>query len=638
MKTTPRPVCAVVAFAVISLRAEPPPPTLVYDVAAFELAPSIPRDPAPWHAVDAARTVRERGAREQARRELAVNYYRIGHTLAFRLPVDHRPTRADLPAGISTMTYPWMIWLAWELEERWRILHASWRTHGDTAAANLLQRELAALAGWDRYCEMSDQTGLVTAHLAACLSLALADERGWDASLLKKTRTAAAALLDRDVAPWFAKQWAGETFTPQKLVNIPFIALVRAAQLARITGHPLTAALEQKSAAVLRAWCRFRTGPERHTEGTAYDGYLMDSVTEWLAGAPERAALLTEGRAAFRTLADEWLQFALPGRADLHAPLGDVEGEMVFWAPPLLRLAAWYDWTDAAWLLARVPLMRLPAATVTAAAQHADIFTRATPPDAAAAHEHAHALTFRTGWKASDLLAVVSVSRGAMGHLHNDAGHLILGWQGRFWITDPGYQQYRPGQERDYTIDAAAHSGPVINGEPQKTRAARLLSLAPDAGGAQHAAIDLTACYKGLPKGAAVRRDVWVRPDGAIAVRDSLRGLAANATIGTHWLGGTQLAWAFVDGWARLSDGRHAVWIGTWPDQLAAASVVRQPGSRGPLTLAHSGKAPDGNTERWWFFWCDDTGGWQAPALSTSDRGFSARLPSSSATPWKIVP
>src|ERR1035438_1793615 len=97
-----------------------------------------------------------------------------------------------------------------------------------------------------------------------------------------------------------------------------------------------------------------------------------------------------------------------------------------------------------------------------------------------------------------DLLAVMGLSRGPMSHLHPDGGQLILGWQGRFWITDPGYQQYRPGDERDYTLGLQAHNAPMIGGTAQTLRASRVLLLETNAHGWQHARVELSGGYRGV--------------------------------------------------------------------------------------------------------------------------------------------
>ncbi len=636
------PVLAAVLLAVAvaptpTLRAQP----LAYDTSAWELAPAFSVNPAPWTRADLERALDERTARQKSRHEIDVYYYRIGHTLAFPLPVTRRPTRADLPPGVANLTYPWLIWLSWELEERWRILHAAWRSRGDLEAGRLLQRELAALATWEKFAEMNDQPGLGAAHIAGCLALALADPTGWDPALLTQARAAADHLLERDIAPWFAKQWgADKPWTPQRLVNIPVITLARAAQLARVGNSPRTATLDRRMIEILRVWARFRTGPEHHTEGTTYDGYLLDSLTGWLANHPRRAELQRESQAALRSVTDQWIHLTLPGRADLHAPIGDVEPEMPFWTAVLARAAGWYGWPDATWLLTRVPIARLPAATIIEALEPKSLLVLPPRAPTAGPHEHPHAVSLRTGWAAPDVAAIISAVRNPMSHLQADGGQVVLGWQGRFWITDPGYQQYRAGEEREYTLGLEAHNAPVINGTVQKPHATRVELVETDTAGRQHTRLDLAACYPGLPKDAQVIREVWLVRDGATAmvVRDRFAGLAANAEIAHHWLGGHHLAWAFVDGWARLSDGRRAVWIGTPAGPIAAAVLTRHPGSRGPIALAHQTRLAGTGGVSWWVFWCDEAGGWTPPQLTGDDAGLQIAVAGQSGAAWRFGP
>jgi hypothetical protein len=374
--------------------------------------------------------------------------------------------------------------------------------------------------------------------------------------------------------------------------------------------------LEERMREVTRAWCRHRAGEARHTEGNSYDGFLMDSLTEWLEGLKDRDKLLAEGRDAFASLADQWVHLTLPGRPDLHAPLGDVEPEMPFWQTALARMAVWYRWPESGWLVRRLPLSRMPAACLVEALEHTDNLNAGGPAPKPDPREHPHAVSLRTGWDSTDILAAVGLTRAAMGHLHTDAGQLVIGWQNRFWITDPGYQQYRPGDERDFTVGVEAHNAPIIAGKALSRRLPKLLSLNGRPGGEQRAVIDLTACYPSLPTGASVCREVRLLPDAgpAVVVRDLLQSVGRGVEVRTCWQVGTHLAWAFRQGWARLSDGERALWIGTFPDAVTAAGLDRHVGSRGPLTLRHSATLPDGSAERWWIFACDPRGGWEPQA------------------------
>lgn len=631
-------VLAVVLIFGSSLRAQP----LAYDTSAWELAPAFTLDPAPWSRADLEREFHHRTAAQQARHEVTVYYYRIGHTLAFPLPVARRPARAELPSGTPNRTYPWLIWLTWELEERWRILHAAWRARGDADAGRLLQRELAALSGWEKFTEMNDQLGLGAAHIAGCLALALADPAGWDSTLLASARTAASHLLTADVAPWFAKRWAANVpWTPQRLANIPVITLARAAELARVMDHPLLAKLDARMVEVLQVWARFRTGPERHSEGTTYDGYLLDSVTDWLAGHPRRDALVAACAPALRNVADQWIHLTLPGRADLHAPIGDVEPEMPFWTTVLGRVAAWQALPEAGWILQHVSPTRLPAAALTGALGPGATFFAPPSSPLAVAREHPHAVSLRSGWSARDAAVVVSAVRSPMSHLQADSGQVVLGWHGRYWITDPGYQQYREGEERDYTLGVQAHNAPVINRTLQKGHSAVVEHVGTDAAGHQHTRLQLAGCYPGLPEAAVVTRDVWFargEAASAVVVRDLFAALPAGAEILHHWLGGHHLAWAFIDGWARLSDGRRAVWLGQAAAPLAPGSLVRHPGSRGPIAIVHPTTLAGTGGESWWVLWCDESGAWTPPTATAKGSTLTLSAPGANRPTWTFTP
>src|SRR5690606_20324086 len=139
-----------------------------------------------------------------------------------------------------------------------------------------------------------------------------------------------------------------------------------------------------------------------------------------------------------------------------------------------------------AWLLLRVPLSRLPVAAIATARERKEIFISGLIAPTTTLREHPGSISLRTGWSAHDVAIVLSIPRSAMSHLHHDCGHIVLGWQRRFWITDPGYQQYRPGEERNYTIGVKAHNCPVIDGQAQKVSAGRLLGMDTDELGWQH--------------------------------------------------------------------------------------------------------------------------------------------------------
>lgn len=611
-----------------------------YDVSAYEREPSLRAAiDKPWKIEELRSCLAERVAAEKAKRELHVYYYRIGYVLAFPLPLTDRPEDARLPEGIPGMKYPWTTWLAWELEERWRTLFAGWRLLGDTQAGEILQRELAALVRWKDFRHSDGSVNLVTAHLAAALALALADQTGWAPDRYRQAYEASQRLLEQDVRPWLEMTWPEDrTVVPSRLHNIPVVALVRSAQLARVTGSPLLTTLDTRARQVVQAWWIFRMGAEKHTEGPAYDGLIADAVTEWIANSRDRETLLRSGEQAFRSMLEEWIDLGLPGRVDIHAPLGDVEPEMPFWLNALVRLESCYRIPEARWLVRRYPIRRMPIAAL-AELYGSEKVERDEAVPSIGPRQHRSSVTLRSAWGRQGMMVAVGWPRCAMGHLHLDAGHIILGWQGRFWITDPGYQQYRPGEEREYTIGVSAHNAPIIAGTSLVRRAAELRCLGADSHGRQFVSLDLTPAYDKLPRGASVERSVWLIPGEhpAVVVRDRLVGFPPGTEVHVHWLGGGYLAWAFVGGWARLSDGQSALWLGTIPQGVEAGSLTRHPGSRGPLNLIDRSTTAERESVRWWVFQSAEAGHWSPPVLTLEESGIlSCRLDGEQRVLWSL--
>lgn len=551
---------------------------LRYDTATYELLPAAEPGSRPWDAADVRAEIRRRSACATAATELVVDYYRIGYVLAFPLPLTDRPT--DYPAPIPGISqYPWPIWLAWQLDERWHTLHNACRL-GDSAAGAALRTELSALAGWTSFDFGDGGSRLAGATFAGCLS----EFREFD------PRNAGGRLSAENPV-------SDPPATAGPLHNIPLIVLIRMAQLAEIVGDPSADRLHDQAVGAFQTWLAARR--DGYSEGAGYDGYVLYHASAWIDGSPRLQDLRESARAELTATMHSWADLALPGRIDVLAPLGDTEPEMPFWAAAVVRMTCWYGDAEMAAWIRHFPLDRLPASALEAAEQLTESATSECPTSAGV-RQHGASVTLRSA-DAGGVAVAMSAGRADTGHLHHDAGHLVVGWAGRFWITDPGYQQYRAGSEREFTIGREAHNAPVIDGQAQAHRRCKVRI-----DGDNHVTFDLSACYE--PE-FDIRRDVRVC-DGTVVVRDEIRAVAEYAVIHTHWIGGTGLAWSFRDGWARLSDGRRALWIGTSHGGFEASALGRHPGSRGPLTLRASAYGPH---VRSWFFAADPSGGWSPP-------------------------
>lgn len=52
------------------------------------------------------------------------------------------------------------------------------------------------------------------------------------------------------------------------------------------------------------------------------------------------------------------------------------------------------------------------------------------------------AVVLRSGMTADDVAVAMGQGSSPMGHIHQDNGRLVIGTRGRWWLDDPGYQQY----------------------------------------------------------------------------------------------------------------------------------------------------------------------------------------------------
>jgi len=76
----------------------------------------------------------------------------------------------------------------------------------------------------------------------------------------------------------------------------------------------------------------------------------------------------------------------------------------------------------------------------------------------------------RTGWREKDHLIAFTSSPSARGHNHLDQNHFIVNVAGEWLVTDPGYQDYRPGPKNVFTDGSVGHNVLMVNGVGQTVR------------------------------------------------------------------------------------------------------------------------------------------------------------------------
>jgi hypothetical protein len=532
---------------------------------------------------------------------LVVDYYRIRRTLAYPLPV----RGLSLPTTVvPTITvYPWATWMMWALEERIHSLGwaAEWEKRADCAQA--AAADLEALAAFPKYCQYT-QPDLSSGHAGRLMWAALRKWRWVGAGLRAQLQQGCAQHVG-EVAPLVEKQY-GRLRSKQdllslkepfrKLANIPLIGTAGVAMTANAISHPAAGNLNRAVHSIFGAILDLRS--QGHTEGVAYDGYILDFIADWLDSldAADRGEVLRHPN--LRQFLEESYMLAAPGAMEEVAQLSDVEPrEMPFHysaqakletlAPDALR--AWYlsEWRPG-WIRADALGALLPMAAR----------LRGKAPRAGALEAH-YAAVLRTGWEADDLAAVVSCTTSPMSHVQNDNGTVAIGTRGRWIVADPGYQQYVQDAEREFTLGPAAHNYPHPGGAQQTSKRGRLTAIGASGPGVLRAEVDVTACYPASAGLTSVRRTVWHGGRSTVVIADRVES-AAPAPVDYHWHGHPDAAWWADRGQILLHLPECDLWIGSPNLELSHANIERHPGSRGQLTLA--AKVTPTPPVIWWVF------------------------------------
>jgi hypothetical protein len=288
-----------------------------------------------------------------------------------------------------------------------------------------------------------------------------------------------------------------------------------------------------------------------------------------------------------------------PGAAENVAELSDVEPkQMPFHLSAQAKLLCLRPQAARVWFLERCSL-DVCRTDCLAALRRSESRPTPEPPACGASDAH-YAAVLRSGWEPEDLAVAVSCTTSPMSHIQIDNGTLLIGTQRDWLITDPGYQQYVKGDEREFTVGRTAHNAPLINGAAQTQKRARRIALETVVPRAVHRlVVDLTACYPSSASVKAVVRHVWLYQNHLVVVADCVDA-AKRPRLEYHWHGHPDAAWWFEDRWALVAMRTSQLWFGSPQTPVAGANLRRLPGSRGPLTLVTSTEsAPE---VVWWVF------------------------------------
>jgi len=547
---------------------------------------------------------------------LVVDYYRIRRQLAYPLPVESLCLPKIRVPSINV--YPWATRMTWELEERVGSLGWAGEWFGDDRARTAAIADLAALARWPKYSQYGGPD-LSSGHAGRLMWLAHSRWQWLGTGLRRQLEQACRRHVD-EVLPGSdekhgkynskADLLASEN-SHHLLHNIPFIGTIGAALSAHVAAHPSAKLLSRRVAMLFGAILEVRK--KGHAEGVGYDGYLLDFVADWLSIVDEGTRNAIIGNPRFADYLDESYMLSAPGAAEEVAELSDVEPrEMPFHLSAQAKLATLQSDPVRSWHLSRCRPDWLRADALAALRPSADELS-GRAPEAGALNAH-YAVVLRSGWEAGDLAVAMACSDSPMSHIQCDNGSILIGTRGRWAITDPGYQQYVKGAEREFTLGPTAHNAPVINGECQSQKAPRLVSLTRVSDRIRRADVELAACYPSKLLTKSVLRTLWCADTNLVVVADQVSGTDVK-TIGYHWHGHRDAAWWSKDGWVLIHRPDTSVWLTSPQAEVDDSRVQLLDGSRGQLTLV--AEADTQAPVVWWIFALDA----EPPTVKTRSDG-----------------
>lgn len=563
--------------------------------------------------------LRSRADRAISAKRLVVDYYRIRRKLSYPLPLTELHHDHSFPLRFRGKTYPWGVWSSWALDERFNVLAWSALHDSNDEAKDLLNRDLHALAQFPKW-NQHDQPDLSFGHLARCASLGLTE---WRTLLSDKTIDALAAACAKHVDAlfcWFdpenigchTKREPGEKPNISR-ANIPIIGSITLSAIAQTIGHQHADELAAHSTAVVDHLLEIRA--DGYNEAIAYDGYVLDFVAHWLRFQSQDVQQRTIASTAIGQTITQAATIGAPGDPASVAPLCDVEPkEMPFYLSAIAKLLDTatlkgaeplpaYNRNPAHWLLANICLDWPYADGLVAISKLPE---GENQPVDAKTIDGTYCAVVRTGYQAKDIAVVASCPRAKMGHPQADSGSVVIGTQGKWFIDDPGYQQFFDTSEREFTTMHQAHNFPIIGGQlPLNFGKADVdwsffeedeyFSSDPQFTIRNH------RCYE-VPGLERADRLVCLH-DRRIEITDRIIANAMPELI-WHWHGHPDAAWWVENGQAALQIGNTIMWLACVGHPIEETMIDRLRGSRGQITLRMVEPANADATEhcRKWIF------------------------------------
>lgn len=548
-------------------------------------------------------SIKDRAQKNKKNKKLFVDFYRIRRKLAFDIPFASLGKGDFLKIRNFQSSYPYEIWVLWALEDR----VFSFLDFED--CIDFLERDIDALISLPDY-RYSSRLDLKFSHIVRILNAVLTS----CSYISKDFRSRLIVGLERAVSiglPVYEVEYqfieSPENILRQSnrdryLHNIAVIGTVVLALAATAVKHPSSSDLNSKVNILFKAVLDSRQ--DGHTEGVSYDGYVLDFFLDWLKEQPSIVQSDFLNHPELYRICYQAISLSAPGDIMNTAPIGDVEPfHMSFVWSAIAKLQRFQPHPALAWALSLCDCkqLRTDALRVLAYTKTMEGNTKTLLND----DRTNYVVMLRSGYEVDALAVAVGLNRSSMGHIQRDNGSLVLGLSKRWWIDDPGYQQYAESSEREFTVGYTAHNSPVINGVGQSFKKGKqILQCLPNSSlQVKFVILDLTDCYPPEARALRVWRAIWLVRDQHVVVCDFVQS-DAPLRLGWYWHGHPSLFWGMSPGGMSLqSEESPSDQLHVMSPQMALGlrDLQRLPGSRGQQTVCPSVLAPE-NIAVWWVF------------------------------------
>lgn len=405
----------------------------------------------------------------------------------FPLPVT-QPGPMKQPRDFTD--YPFWTMLSRQIEERLVTLSAAWVLTGDRRYAEKAKNQLLELSRWAKWHEYDTaNNNLSLPHFT--LGAAVAYDELFDVLSEQERASVRNAILNLGMRPMTL--WHESTYDHNinVLMNCGMLmGFLAIGDEERHLGKYYHAPL-----GVLK-WYLNERATSTVTEGHTYTSYAIGTilpVASAVRNATGESALYESG-----FIRDELLDFFAYFRGGTGGFANLSDSRSLEADPTTIALHLFHEFRDprAAWLLGhrRAKLTRL--------VPFLQDSTPTTPPDSLDLPRSRHFARFdwvamRSGWDDDDALVAFVSSPSDAGHNHFDQNHFIINIGGEWLLTDPGYQNYTPGPEAEFTLQTIGHNSLLVNGKGQSLRGHGRVVTSDLGGDYDYVVGDATAAYHG---------------------------------------------------------------------------------------------------------------------------------------------